>query len=375
MKKELIPTLMTILFILSYYLWPLDTSPKAAFYACFGLAALSTAIFRFKPHAFSKSLVGLSLLLVLYILTSTLWASAVSPSGNFLYHSKRAAEIIALVTLIAAFFDARYHGLLLKGCVAVACIHALFLIPGHHLGHRLTNPIDTGMVYGIAAVIALFFALDEQRINRSIVYFCAFSLLVTILLITKSRGPQLALLCASTVLMAIRYYRWKRLAIYAATMSCLCLLLFYTTDIFTKVFSRGFDVSMRDIIWRETITNGLNHFWFGLGMEKKVLLHLSNGHSFTHSHNFMLDTFRLTGAIGLLLIVALFIYALYLGFKSPDNDLKLWALVLLFGSLCLMTNGSIPFNRPSHAWLAFWVPVAMIASRPRRDPLPTEEIL
>jgi O-antigen ligase len=124
---------------------------------------------------------------------------------------------------------------------------------------------------------------------------------------------------------------------------------------------------MRDIIWKETIKESVQNFWFGFGMQKEFLLSLPNGQTFTHSHNFILDTFRLTGFVGACLVLSVYLYALYKGFKSPIYSTKIRAIVLLFGSLCLMSNGKIPFNRPSHSWLAFWVPVAMIANQPRKN--------
>jgi O-antigen ligase len=296
-----------------------------------------------------------------YILITTLWAPNVPPLDNFLYHTKRAVEICALIVLISAFFKTDYTELLFKVMVIVACVHAIILIPEQSLSTRLTNPIDTAMVYGIAATIALSNALKNKKLWVSIAYLIAFSILITILLLTKSRGPQIALLVTTCVIVFI-HRRQIKLFITYLIVSISTILLFVDA---TKLFSRGLDFSMRDVIWKETVRESMQNFWFGFGMQKKFILSLPNGHAFTHSHNFILDTFRLTGFVGACLVVIVYLYALYRGFKSPIYSTKIWAVILLFGSLCLMSNGKIPFNRPSHSWLAFWIPIAMITNQPR----------
>ena len=353
---------LIIIFTLSYYACPLDRSPKTIFYICFGAILLISGIKKITPSAYNKTLAITALIFIAYIQLSTLWAADVSSIPNFCYHSKRVVELCALVMLTAFYFDSNYHQVLFKGVVIVAIIHALIIISNHNLIARVTNPIDTGMVYGIAAVIALFFALREKP-QKSVFYFLSLTILMVLIFMTKSRGPQLALLISSIPLLIIQKAHIKKFLSYCLLFVFpVTILLYLKANIFGKIFSRGFNLNHRDAIWEEALKNGLDHFWFGIGMSKKIMLKLPSGLEFTHSHNFIIDSFLIGGFIGFSLVLLLFICALYKGFNSRDENYQLWALILLFGGLCLMTNGSIPFTRPRHSWLAFWIPIAMICT-------------
>ena len=334
------------------------------FYICSGAAIISIAILRIKPFALHKKLALTACLLTVYILASTLWANNIPPVANIAYHSKRAFEIIALLLLIGCFFDVSYHKPLFRLSVAVATLHAAVIIPFHNLNARLPNPIDTAMIFGIAAIIALHFALKEQN-PQSALFFAAYAILLIVILMSKSRGPQLALIITSIAVMVLQKKHLHKIVPYAVCSIALICLITLKTNVFARIFSRGFSVNQRDLLWKETILNSFDNFWFGFGMQKKLFIHLPNGNSYTHSHNFIMDTFRLTGLTGFCIIVFLYLYALHQGFNSRMSDYQLWALILLFGSLCLMTNGKIPFTRPGHAWLAFWVPIAMICTLPQ----------
>ena len=63
---------------------------------------------------------------------------------------------------------------------------------------------------------------------------------------------------------------------------------------------------------------------------------------------------------GFLLNIILLLYSLYVGLKSKNPVIKLFALWLLFGSVCLLTNGKLLLTRPSINWLAYWIPFAFI---------------
>ncbi|VAX05502.1 hypothetical protein MNBD_GAMMA26-1591 [hydrothermal vent metagenome] len=362
------------LFVVSYYVYPLDSSPKATFYAFVAFPVLLYGIYKlaelkiqaaFRLDTYSYLTMGL-VLIILYIWLSYLWGTP-GDYQPFVRQGKRAAEMFALLFAIGVTAHKRAFLIrpLFTAMFVIAVTHACILMPegiskyGNSLDFRLMNPIDTGMVYGVALVIGMWRFLSEEP-KVSLLYLAACLPLVVILFITKSRGPQLALVITALPIIFMHRKNWRRIIPVALAAIVLAVVLAIWTDVFQRIFSRGFDLSYRDQLWAVSIAQFLEYPIFGSGARLDMPIPIGDGFIHTHSHNLLLDVLRATGLVGFFLVATHNLIAFGRGAVSRDGDVNLWAMVFLFGFLCLMTNGGIPFTRPAHSWIAYWIPLGFV---------------
>ena len=320
----------------------------------------------------------LILIFCLYSLMSVFWVETFQPS-LFVTYLKRVAVLIVL-------FYAVYHIVLLYPS-SEKIIFILLMISGFGLlvfslwVHfqqglmdrlillgGLNDPISSATVYGALFLLSAGAYLREKNKYRLFTYLLLSLAFVLEILLTKSRGPQLALLLSLPLLfLIIKPVEYKR--VYYPLILALILILFIAlgTNFFDTLLSRGFHLSFRDIIWEDSIKLSLEKplFGYGLGTEFKFILpahelNLWRQSTVSHSHNFILSTWLYTGVIGVALILAIIYYALSICFTNKKESYPILGVIMVFGVFCLLTNGSYPISRANERWFIFWIPLAFI---------------
>jgi len=190
------------------------------------------------------------------------------------------------------------------------------------------------------------------------------------ILLTKSRGPQLALLLSTPfIFFVVKPLDYKRIYYPLVFITCSIACLFLFSDIINNTLSRGFSLSYRDIIWKDSINLSLQKPWFGYGLSSSFEFFLPGlertnwvSSTVSHSHNFILSTWLYSGVLGVFLIVAIIYQALKVCWLYKKEHFSILGVIILFGVFCLLTNGSYPISRPNERWFVFWIPLAFIVA-------------
>lgn len=228
----------------------------------------------------------------------------------------------------------------------------------------LNDPISSAMVFGVLFLLSARAYLREKNHYLFLLYLLLSLIFIVEILLTKSRGPLLALLLSTPLLFfIIKPTGCKRVFYPLFVVVLLLLALALVTDFFEIVFSRLFETSSRSIIWKDSIDLSLEKPWFGYGLGSEFEFFVPYTDSYvSHSHNFILSTWLYTGIPGVILIIAIIYYALKICFLHRKEDFSILGVVLVFGVFCLLVNGSYSVSRANERWFVFWIPLAFIVA-------------
>ncbi len=319
----------------------------------------------------------LILLFFLYSLISVFWADNSQPL-LFLTYFKRVMVLIVL--FYAVYHLVLYYPTIDKMILTLLMLSGLGLISYSFFDNQgdfsgrlrlwggLNDTISSATVYGALFLLSAGAYLREKNKYLLFMYLLLSVIFVVEILLTQSRGPQLALLLSAPWLfLIIKPIDYKR--VYYPLLFVVVLILFVAlgTAYFDTLFSRGFHLSFRDIIWKDSINLSLEKplFGYGLGTGFKFILpanelNLWHQSAVSHSHNFILSTWLYAGVPGVALILAIIYYALSLCYTNKKEYFSILGVILVFGIFCLLTNGSYPISRANERWFIFWIPMAFI---------------
>ena len=324
------------------------------------------------------------LIFVTYFALSSLWSS----EGTFANGLKLALCIICLLLAIHSTMSMRndsellfQHFILIVGTCA-ASLYLFFFIGDafrttEHstlLANRYTlrmlsgqgdgNPINSAMYFGLV-VLAAWWTFPHRSPWEKLGLLVSIGASVTIMLITQSRGPLLSLVVVLALTSALRRSR-DDLALWGlASVAGLAAVISF--NLAPQILDRAGSPSYRFDIWRNAIELIKANLFFGQGLgEAADIPFLVDGHGVVtvgHSHSSVLETFRVGGLVGgfsfLAMVLAIACRSLRLG--KGNCFFVFW---LVYGLLCLSTNGRLPFIRPSIEWFAFWVPLFLVLFSP-----------
>lgn len=122
---------------------------------------------------------------------------------------------------------------------------------------------------------------------------------------------------------------------------------------------RGF--SYRPEIWQGGLALLLENWLHGVGFKEYWIEIISKPAPFNHAHNMLLDIGIRFGVPGLLLWVGLWCWTGWRAFKWRTTPLggamvALW----LYSGLVVLTDGTMPWVKPSAIWFVSWLPVALV---------------
>jgi len=153
----------------------------------------------------------------------------------------------------------------------------------------------------------------------------------------------------------------KRLLIVLVVITGVSAVLFIVyPGFFDKVFLRGYS-PFRLKLWGKLFARICDAPWFGHGLSADPRTEVLPGRILVHPHSVFIGTLLYGGVVGLLLLIAVVISALWQGFariKEPINIL--FASMALYGALCIVLNGNMLIHHPKSFWLFFWFPVALV---------------
>lgn len=360
----------TTIFMVGYFIFPTTSKQNTFFYV--GVCAVIVLLVPvYYKNIRSLNLLSISTLLFsFYLFANSLWSIHFSTEQTLKY----LRYLFTLYCLFGAIFLVQhkrpdYSILLLKSLIVIGFFHYTYGIWEHFhafenpLAVRYSNrPIDEAIFAGVLLLACCWLMLEQKTIAYKFIYFGLSVPFIIILLLAKSRGPQLAFFLSLPLVAYCQGVSLKRFALYTGLV-CLALgAVLFGTGGAEKIFSRGVHFPYRSQIWLASLHESLDYFWIGQGASHKPPLVIDDGRIFNHSHNILLSVFRMGGIVGVLLFLANIGLCLLSGFKHRNSIIGFWAVWLLFGFLCHLTNGQYPLTRPTSLWFAYWIPVFFICA-------------
>lgn len=360
-------------FILGYFIFPTSSKQNTFFYlgVCIPVVLLLPLYYKkLKPQSW---LIVASVLFAFYLFLNSLWSIHYSTEQSLKYFR----YLLTLYCLFGSVFfvchkKQNYSEFIFKAIIVVGFFHSIYGIWDHfnryddpfkvRYSSSYYNPIDSAMRVGLLLITCFWLLGESISWRERLQYLCLSVPFVIIMLLAKSRGPQLALLLTLPFIYYFQKVEIKKILFQLLFFLVVFGFAFYFVDSIQILFSRGITFPYRAEIWTVSLAESFDYFWLGQGASHKPPLVMANGFEFKHSHNILLAVFRMGGSVGLCLFIAVIIPSLFTAFEKSKRMERLWGLWLFFGLLCLMTNGQYPLTRPTSLWFSFWLPIIFICA-------------
>jgi len=309
---------------------------------------------------------------IAYYCISSFWSS--HPGGAFLKSSRYALYIIAYLASLQILLKNNklpishitltiFLSALISGTLTLFqqwdSIGSGRLMHSALIGGVRDNPINTAVFFGLASITSIHtFRTTDKK------YFQAISLLALILffsliLLTKSRGPIIALLITIPTMLIVIKGRTKTADIikiggFLVLIASLCVIYY------DPIGNRFSQPNYRVEIWLAALKQLQGSLFFGTGLNFNDRITISDTLSFTHAHNSFIQLLVTGGVFGASIFLTILFFAIVTAWRSKDNIIKFYAIWLIYGCLCLSTNGKLLIHRPSSTWFSFWTPLFLV---------------
>ncbi len=359
----------TSIFLVGYFIFP--SLKKHNLFLLVGVCVPFVLMipFWYKKISLNNWVIVSTVALIFYLFLNSFWSIHYSLAQSLVY-LKYLFFISCLIGAIifVQYKQPKYSEYLFRAFIIIGSMHFIhgiwehFHIYAYPLDVRYSKrPIDEAIFAGLLLLACFWLFIESKQLLHRTVIFALSIPFIIVLLIAKSRGPQLAFFLSIPL---VAYFQGVRLRNFMIVIGCLLsilVFLLFLTDTAKYIFSRGLEFPYRVDIWAASFQQGLEYFWFGQGMNEKAPIFV-DGAKFTHGHNILLSIFRMGGIVGALLFIINLVLCLLAGFKQQNSINRLWVVWLCFGVLCLMTNGRYPLTRHSELWFAYWIPIAFIGA-------------
>lgn len=299
-----------------------------------------------------------------YTMLSILWSTTDDPSLSLLKQPLYVLLAFYAFTLVAQQ-EEKLLERILQLSLSIATLSALISLayflysgtesrfPGYG---ALYNPLLTSHVYGIFAAIALAYLFSNK--NKTWIWLSFFSILTTLLVLTGSRTPLLAL-GSALLWLTIATFNGRALIMLVCCLSAGLILFLLYPESFT---SRG--LSYRPEIWHQAWQQIAEHPLFGHGYGHPLLIKIEGfDYAFTDPHNLLLAVLFSGGLVGL--GIWLLLYGVVMRFAWRNrNDIFILAAstALVFGFIAGLTEGKAFISRPKEHWFLIWIPLSLLAA-------------
>ncbi|MFR0716558.1 O-antigen ligase family protein [Enterobacterales bacterium BD_CKDN230030183-1A_HGKHYDSX7] len=222
-------------------------------------------------------------------------------------------------------------------------------------------PVAAGIFNGAVSVWAIGYALDKRSSTlTAALWFIAYIVLATYVVMTGSRGAVLAL--AGSSILAVLLQRSKfgvRLLVVVSVASVFAGIYFWDNLVYEFTDKQ---LSGRGDIWIYYLRVMSEHWWFGYGLGTPFQYHWPNGLWVSpHAHSLYLQQVYDSGVISLVLLLSGLVGVTYKAWLLRHNPwVRLVVPALLFALIAMLTDVERIFTRPSDMWTVFWLPVAIL---------------
>ena len=364
-----------LLFLTGFFFFPDPNPHKLFFYIAVLPPFLLTLTRSDIRHLLDSKLAILCLIYWLYSFLTITWNPDTDAAdvGKHLLRLINTACFFGIVLHLMRITPG-YDRVLFKWLCWIAAGSAVFSIVYFYSSHpfphvRLKNcchlhhAILGASAYGLVAVICFYRLIFEPDRNRRRLYRLIFFILLADMLLTKSRGPLLALVISVGAGELLRE-NIKPIALLAVIGIGYVLLVYLDVIQLSDFFTRNTLFSYRLEIWRLTWEKILTAPWFGHGINSDETVLLSVGEYAHHPHNVYLASLLHGGLVGGLLLLAICLASLVEGLKQARSRHQvIYLAMLVFGLVSMLTEGHQLITNPRPLWLFFWFPIAVLAAK------------
>ncbi len=382
LKKHFLAISYT-LFFLGFFFFPSSKSHSNFFYVAVAFPFLILIFMKkvdLRSFFYSRTFL-LSTIFLVYMFSPLFWAENWGLSDISRYGRRVFYVLIFLgvtIHLVQTYpnFLRRLLVLLCWTAAIFAVGYIMFYYSQHPFPRRiygfgqLHNPIMASSVYGIAFIACIYLFQQQHTMKTKLLYLGMLSVLFSYMMLAQSRGPLLAL--------AVTIFGWPILESFSRKegdhshrnnfflllliiFAAIAVLFILYPDFFKSCLFRG--TAYRREIWGQGLLQAWDAPYFGHGLNADTRLILSNGEEMVHHHSVYMTTLFCGGIVGLLLLIVLTGSAIRQGLTQTGELQKfLLTCMLLFGALCMITDGHTLIRHPKPVWLFFWFPIALVAA-------------
>lgn len=228
------------------------------------------------------------------------------------------------------------------------------------------NVIDLSGYASIGIILALIIFRD----TRKNIVLIAIPIFISILLLTQSRGPFIALLASLIFTTHYRFFN-KKNVLYL----CIILMILSTAILISNMgemllsrFGTLYEQSfLRLSIWRHTLELWTQAPIFGYGFDKQLQFTNYSGEFITTTHSLYLGALLKGGIVGFILFISLIIYGLKIALQSMKQGMRLEAALYIYMLIFYISQGIFVIGNPGVSWYLFWFPLGVIMSRKKQS--------
>ncbi len=351
------------LFVAGYFVLPMAAGHRRLFYL---LLMPAIALLWRELYAFYRrnALAWLVVAYTGYMMSSLAWTENFSATGaiSALWYSLCVLGFVFLSGYVWVRYPVRFDVLQRYALwlAAGAAILSIVVFYWHHpfpqarllpLG-VMHDPNESGAVYGMFLVGALFRLVAAQQRRERLICAAAAIILLALVLFTQSR-TALAAVCAS--LLVLMGYRALGLIIVAGAASW--ALLASNEALWS---ARVLTLSYRPGIWEQVLETARAHLWFGQGYLVETAVHAYNK-VFSHAHDSYLASLRDGGLVGLALLLGVLGLAAWWAWQLRSRfGERIYFTLLVYAATCISMDFDRLLVQPKELWLFFWLPVALV---------------
>jgi hypothetical protein len=367
-----------VLFLYGFFILPKQNALKIEFYLLLVLPSLLLIPHWIKHYKkYSSPLLTMSLIFTGYMATTFFWSGV--PLADWAFFFYKQVVFICLWLLVTTWVSQHYPKLYFQAPVVLVVIGSLvgvISVAFYFYNHGLSFPrlrglgiLENSLVFaqamGGVALVTYVFWLQEENRTKTILYAVGFLCCGLGVLLTQSRGPIAAMVLTVLIVSVLIGMNKKRLVLVLSlgVISAIFVVGVFP-DLLEGLVREGRFFSSRDLIWRKVLENSADHLWFGQGVVRFTDFDVTDRLSLQHSHNVFIDTIRFGGIVGVILLVV-HLFVSFNGWTSNRQHYPIYAW-LLFGCLCMLTNGKFLLVRPDWIWLCYWLPIGFICAAQNR---------
>ena len=349
-------------------------SQSAASFPTYLLALAMVIAWRQWQSVFAVPLIWAVVVLLGYLVLSTVWSEPFGGRGAATVAS-RAALIMLFVVAFSECGERSGvltwlgRALTLAGAGAALAALIWFFIRNPENGRlsglgQLDNHVVGALILGAVVLFALQRLFDEAATAWRCAAWLALGVMATAIFFSGSRNAWISVGLGTCIFVITRRAADARRFVVAVTalIAALTLVLglLVASDLTrSELLPRG--DSHRLAIWVGSVSATLaENPWLGRGILTDDAVHVPGVATFEHPHNVYLAVFHQGGALGLVLMAVLvvtLIRILLRHFHEPDAKLALGLLGVALPAFVL--DGHELIDKVGASWLLFWLPVGV----------------